>query len=70
MGEYPENRLAAVEGSLVVVEGKLDSTVAYTQTATAVEDRVLLASASATALNNNNVLAALITDLRLAGVIA
>jgi hypothetical protein len=42
---------------------------AYTRNATIVEDRTLLASASATALNNNNVLAALIADLQSLGVI-
>jgi hypothetical protein len=42
---------------------------AYTRTATIVEDRTLLASASATAINNNNVLAALIADLQSLGVI-
>ena len=44
--------------------------VAYTLNATAVPDRTLLASASATTLNNNNVLAALITDLKLIGLIS
>jgi len=39
----------------------------YTLTATSVVDRTLLASASATTLNNNNVLAGLITDLWLVG---
>lgn len=38
-------------------------TSVYTRDATIVEDRTLLASASATAINNNNVLAALIADL-------
>ena len=42
--------------------------VAYTLNATAVPDRTLLASASATILNNNNVIAALITDLKLIGL--
>lgn len=42
---------------------------AYTRNATVVEDRTLLASASATATNNNNVLAALIADLQAAGII-
>ena len=37
---------------------------AYTRNATIVEDRTLLASASATTINNNNVLAALIADLQ------
>ena len=41
----------------------------YTLNATAVLDRTLLASASATTLNNNNVLAALITDLQARNVI-
>jgi hypothetical protein len=42
---------------------------AYTRNATIVESRTLLASASATALNNNNVLAALIADLQSLGLI-
>lgn len=42
---------------------------AYTRTATVIEDRTLLASASATATNNNNVLAALIADLQALGLI-
>ncbi len=42
---------------------------AYTRNATIVEDRTLLASASATALNNNNVLAALIADLQAYGLL-
>ena len=42
---------------------------AYTRNATIVEDRTLLASASATTLNNNNVLAALIADLQALGLI-
>lgn len=42
---------------------------AYTINATAAPDRTLLASASATTINNNNVLAALIADLQLTGVL-
>ncbi len=42
---------------------------AYTRNATVVEDRTLLASASATTLNNNNILAALIVDLQAVGII-
>lgn len=42
---------------------------AYTRNATVVEDRTLLASASATTINNNNVLAALIADLQTRGVL-
>ena len=42
---------------------------AYTRNATIVEDRTLLASASATILNNNNVLAALIADLQAVGLL-
>ena len=42
---------------------------AYARNATVVEDRTLLASASATVTNNNNVLAALIADLQAKGVI-
>ncbi len=43
---------------------------AYTRNATIVEDRTLLASASATTINNNNVLAALIADLQAVGLLA
>ncbi len=43
---------------------------AYTLTATAVPGRTLAANASATAGNNNSVLAALIADLQLTGIIA
>ncbi len=42
---------------------------AYTRNATIVEDRTLLASGSATAINNNNVLAALIADLQATGLL-
>lgn len=42
---------------------------AYSRAATIVESRALLASASATTLNNNNVLAALIADLQAVGLI-
>jgi len=42
---------------------------AYTRNATIVESRTLLASASATILNNNNVLAALIADLQSIGLL-
>jgi len=45
------------------------ASAAYTRNATVVEDRTLLASASATILNNNNVLAALIADLQTRGII-
>ncbi len=41
---------------------------AYTRNAAVVEDRTLLASASATNVNNNNVLAALIADLQAVGI--
>ena len=47
----------------------LVSTQAYTRNATIVEDRTLLASASATTLNNNRVLAALIADLQQRGLL-
>jgi len=43
---------------------------AYTRNATIVEDRTLLQSSAATAINNNNVLAALIADLQAIGLIA
>ena len=42
---------------------------AYTRNATVVEDRTLLASASATTINNNNVLAALIADIQATGLL-
>ena len=42
---------------------------AYTINATAVPDRTLLESSAATATNNNNVLAALIADLQLTGIL-
>ena len=44
-------------------------TATFTRAATIVESRALLASASATIINNNNVLAALIADLQARGVI-
>ena len=44
--------------------GEAIALAAYTRNATIVEDRTLLASGSATTLNNNNVLAALIKDLQ------
>ena len=47
----------------------IGGTASYTRNATVVEDRTLLASASATTINNNNVLAALIADLQSLGVI-
>lgn len=55
------------DGTDTVVAGSPTGT--YTRNATVVEDRTLLASASATTLNNNNVLAALIADLTTRGVI-
>ncbi len=54
-------------GTDIVVAGS--PTGVYTRNAAIVEDRTLLASASATTLNNNNVLAALIADLTTRGVI-
>ncbi len=47
----------------------VNQSAAYTRNATIVEDRTLLASASATVTNNNNVLAALIADLQALGLI-
>lgn len=41
---------------------------AYTRNATIVTDRTLLASASATTINNNNVLAAIVADLQAVGL--
>ncbi len=52
-----------------VVGGDTVATQTYTRDATAVPDRTLLASASATTINNNNVLAALILDLQARNVI-
>jgi hypothetical protein len=52
------------------LSGRLVTVQAYTRNAAIVEDRTLLASASATTLNNNNVLAALIADLQQKGVIS
>ncbi|HHH29054.1 MAG TPA: hypothetical protein ENK57_12020 [Polyangiaceae bacterium] len=46
-----------------------DQSAAFTRNATIVEDRTLLASASATVTNNNNVLAALISDLQTIGIL-
>lgn len=59
------------DGSTVGFFGTTPATqpAAYTRNAVIVEDRTLLASASATALNNNNVLAALIADLQSLGII-
>ena len=61
----------ALEGSALQIAVDLIATSApdYTLNATAVLDRTLLASASATILNNNNVLAALVTDLTAKNVI-
>lgn len=42
-------------------------TAGYTLNATVVQDRTLLASASATTINNNNVLAAILTDMQAYG---
>lgn len=47
----------------------VSQSAAYSRAATIVESRALLASASATTLNNNNVLAALIADLQAVGLI-
>lgn len=47
----------------------VNQAAAYTRNATVVEDRTLLASASATIINNNNVLAALIADLQTYGLL-
>ena len=59
------------DGSLVGLYGTTPAaqSAAYTRNAVVVEDRTLLASASATILNNNNVLAALIGDLQSRGFI-
>ncbi len=54
-------------GTDFIIGGAISA--AYTRNATIVEDRTLLASASATTLNNNNVLAALIADLQTRGIL-
>lgn len=59
-------------GSLNIKGGTVSPLVtvqAYTRTATVVESRTLAANASATAANNNSVLAALIADLQQKGLI-
>jgi hypothetical protein len=58
----------ALNGSKTMVS--VAKSAAYTLNATVVVDRTLLASASATTINNNNVLAAVITDLQTANVFA
>lgn len=73
-----------IEAPVIVVDGDLDhdgtnvgfygaapaaQSAAYTRNAVIVEDRTLLASASATIINNNNVLAALIADLQAVGLL-
>ncbi len=49
------------------VDWTFEQSAAFTRNATVVEDRTLLASASATVTNNNNVLAALIADFQAFG---
>lgn len=49
--------------------GPAPQSAAYTRNATIVEDRTLLASASATIINNNNVIAALIADFQATGLL-
>ncbi len=51
------------------ISWNFDQSAAFTRNAAIVEDRTLLASASATTLNNNNVLAALIADLQTIGAL-
>jgi hypothetical protein len=75
----PQFTAATTNRTIIIAAAKLGFTgiqpdreitvQAYTRNATIVEDRTLLASASATALNNNNVLAALIADLQQRGII-
>lgn len=59
------------DGTLVGLYGvtPVAQSAAYTLNATSVLDRTLLASASATTINNNNVIAALITDLQALGAL-
>jgi hypothetical protein len=60
---------SGTDGAVQAVKFIMHTQANYTLNATAVENRTLLASASATTLNNNNVLAALINDLILVGII-
>lgn len=62
------SRMVTTDGSKNLAS--LAQSSAYTRNATIVEDRTLLASASATTINNNNVLAALIADLQSANILA
>lgn len=59
------------DGTLIGLYGAtpVAQSAAYTLNATAVLDRTLLASASATTINNNNVIAALVTDLQALGAL-
>lgn len=61
---------ATVLGLFGILPAQKITVQAYTRNASVVEDRTLLASASATTLNNNNVLAALIADLQQRGIIS
>lgn len=60
---------AGTPGTWVMVGNVGPQSAAYSRAATVVESRALLASASATATNNNNILAALIADLQAAGLL-
>ena len=66
--EAPAGRIQ-VDGGSTNIDNFDGLSAAYTRNATVVEDRTLLASASATILNNNNVLAALIADLTASGTL-
>lgn len=63
-GAAPTSKLSFLVNSAERLVLPSAAPVAYTRNATVVEDRTLLASASATTINNNNVLAALIADLQ------
>jgi hypothetical protein len=67
----PDLEIGAATNQLIGFHGLTPTAIsaAYTRTATAVPDRVLLASASATTINNNNVLAAIILDLQNKGLL-
>jgi len=59
------SKVMYADGSnLFLLPAPITASAAYTRNAAIVEDRTLLASASATIINNNNVLAALIADLQ------
>ncbi|KKN76745.1 hypothetical protein LCGC14_0367160 [marine sediment metagenome] len=68
-GLFANNTLTGAGFERVLTTADRTDASVYTRNAVIVEDRTLLASASATTLNNNNVLAALIADLQSADII-